>query len=95
MSEPKKPKPFDEPSLETKKIRERIHTGHLSVFDALSAQITILKKYFGTQGLPAEAAQELDEFMMDVQDRWTVAAETIRGEHLSIGYAVTSPNIDI
>jgi hypothetical protein len=77
MSEPKEPKPFSDPSLEVNKIRKRIRTGHQSAIDALSAQITLLQKYFRTRGLPAEAVQELDEFIMDVQDRWTVAAEAI------------------
>ena len=89
MAAPNKSNPFIQPPLEVKKIRKRIDMAHQTAIDALIAQIALLQRYFMTKGVPAEAARELDEFFMDVQDRWTVAAETIedileRGENLNV-----------
>jgi hypothetical protein len=64
---PNKWKLSTQPQSEAEKIRKRIQAGHQSAIDDLADQVAALKKYFKSKGVSSEAAQELDEFLMDVQ----------------------------
>jgi len=65
------------PKYDITEVREHIESIHQSVIEHLNSEIAILKKYLKSKGVSEDAAQELDDFVMDVQDRWGVAAEAL------------------
>nr|AOS95176.1 hypothetical protein [uncultured bacterium] len=74
---PVKPKAPPKPKYDAAEVRERIESIHQSAIEHLSGEIAVLKKYLNSKGVSLDAIQELDNFVMDVQDRWGVAAEAI------------------
>jgi hypothetical protein len=60
-------------------IHEQLESVYQSAIDHLRMQMFALKRYLRSKDVPPEASRELDNFVMDVQDRWGVAVEAIEG----------------
>jgi hypothetical protein len=71
--------PWQPDDDEEEDLHKQIESFYSASLSQLRAQVAALKKYLQKKGVSAEASRELDEFVMDVQDRWGVALESIEG----------------
>ena len=68
-----------QPKTQGIEVRRHLEKARQKDLDRLESQIATLKSFLGKMGVPVEAAKELDELRMDIEDRWAVALETIHG----------------
>jgi hypothetical protein len=68
-----------QPKVDAKEVRKFLRKARHKDLDQLEKQVAILKSLLKKMGVPFQAARELDELRMDIDDRWAVALETIDG----------------
>jgi L-lactate utilization protein LutB len=67
------------PEIELRKVREYLAKMRDKDLTELDERIGAIKRRLMSMGVPVHAAGELDELRMDIEDRWTVAVESILG----------------
>ena len=68
-----------QPKVDGNGVRKFLQKARQKDLDQLEEQIVNLKSFVKKMGVPSQAAKELDELRMDIEDRWGVALETIDG----------------
>jgi hypothetical protein len=68
-----------QPRVDVNGVRKFLQKARQKDLDQLEEQIATLKSFVKKMGVPSQAAKELDELRMDIEDRWGVALETIDG----------------
>lgn len=68
-----------QPKADLNEVRKVLEKAREKELDQLETQMDSLKNFLKKMGVPPQAAKELDELRMDIEDRWAVALETIDG----------------
>jgi hypothetical protein len=68
-----------QPKVDVSEVRKFLQKARQKDLVQFEKQVVILKNFVKKMGVPSEAAKELDELRMDIQDRWAVALESIDG----------------
>jgi hypothetical protein len=68
-----------QPKVDVDEVRKFLQKARQKDLVQLEKQVVTLKSFVKKMGVPSEAAKELDELRMDIEDRWAVALESIDG----------------
>lgn len=68
-----------QPKVDVDEVRKFLQKARQKDLEQLEMQVVTLKNFVKKMGVPSQAAKELDELRMDIEDRWAVALESIDG----------------
>jgi hypothetical protein len=68
-----------QPKTDGDEVRKVFEEARRKDLEQLEKQVIPLKNFVNSMGVPSQAAKELDELQMDIEDRWAVTLETIDG----------------
>jgi hypothetical protein len=72
-----KPKEPEKLKINAAEVRKRFTSARQKSTDELAHQIELLKKFLKNKGVQSTVSDELDELRMDIEDKWSVALESL------------------